>query len=102
MKQTATNIILAEGGFDNKTLFGSFKAEGVTLPACRLGYQCLLFSGTFYVGEAAGYPNGSKSNFSMTVAINPDDKRIIGVYEIGELPNVPYSQYGQINGKIGK
>jgi len=86
------------GGFDNRTLFGTYTASGRRLRS-RSG-TCFQFNGTFVVGGAdgSGFPPNTTAPITLTVTIT--GSRVQAIYHIGPLPSLPLPQYGTIEGTV--
>jgi hypothetical protein len=90
--------LLARGSFDNRSLFGRFELTGGRLPQ-RGGATCYQFTGSLHLGnDGSGFPPGTASTFVLTFTVS--NGRVTGVYYLGPVGSIAYSQYGIIEGHL--
>jgi hypothetical protein len=84
----------AEGQWPNVGLYGHFLGEGGPAYPCEEERVCLHFSGLLTDLEAAGFPDGTALNMTITLDMAPDRSGARGVYWIEPYPLDPLPQYG--------
>jgi hypothetical protein len=92
-----SGVLIAEGSFGPRRLVGNFSVPGRELRQCARRHSCLFFSGMLNLGGAGGWPEGTGTTFSMTLAISPSEQISRGVYHIGNLPTLNVPQYGRLD-----
>ena len=91
------------GAFDHLTLFGDVTATGRApvladgQPVCATGHECVLFAGELTLDARSGYPDGTRTGFALSLDIDVASTIATGVFHIGQLPGLPFEQYGIIS-----
>lgn len=94
-----SGVLIAEGEFGQRALFGRFKLSGRELKHCAAHKLCLFFSGSIELDEQGGWPNGTSTAFSISLVVSTDAPAV-GVYHVGALPQLDTPQYGRLDLKI--
>ena len=94
-----SGVLIAEGEFGQRKLFGRFKLSGRELKHCAAHKLCLFFSGSIDLGDQGGWPNGTSTALSISLVVSTDTPAV-GVYHVGALPQLDTLQYGRLDLKI--
>jgi hypothetical protein len=96
ISDTGNNELVARGAFDNKNLFGSFRASGRYLEECAPTHLCLHFDGVLENLVDGGFSADTATSFSMALTLPRNAPSAIGAYRTGLLPSFSQDQYGTL------
>ena len=100
VSSTRSGIYRAEGLFKGQDVSGRFVSSGRRVKQCQGRQMCLIFKGSITLLDTQKWPKGTMTTFSLTLNFNRQRDHVKGVYQIGALQGLDFTQMGTLDLKL--